>query len=54
MASRTGQTETRRLINKARLGKKGKNHVRKYGTTKPGLPLNKPNANERAQAAARS
>ena len=52
MASPTKKSKIRRAINKARAGKKRKNKVRIYGSTPASLPLNVPNANEKAQAAA--
>jgi hypothetical protein len=51
MASPTKKSKVRRAINKARAGKKRKNLTRVYGSTPTSLPLNMPNANERAQAA---
>lgn len=49
MASRTQQTETRRAMNRARAARKRKNRIAREGTTKPALPLNMPNANEKQQ-----
>lgn len=54
MASPTKKSKVRRALNKARAGKKRKNKLRIVGTTAASLPLNKPNANERAQLAARA
>ncbi len=54
MASSTKKLKVRRLINKASKGKKRKNHESLHGSTAPNLPLNMPNANEKAQAAAKS
>ena len=51
MASPTKKSKVRRAINKARAGKKRKNKLRITGSTAPNLPLNAPNANEKAQAA---
>jgi hypothetical protein len=52
MASPTKRSKVRRAINKARAGKKRKNKIRIVGSTKASLPLNAPNANEKAQAKA--
>lgn len=52
MASPTKKSKIRRAMNKARAGKKRKNRTRIYGSTPPSLPLNVPNAHERAQAKA--
>ncbi len=52
MASPTKRSKVRRAMNKARAGKKRKNKIRIEGTTAASLPLNVPNANERAQKAA--
>ncbi len=52
MASPTKKSKIRRAMNKARAGKKRKNRTRIYGSTPASLPLNVPNANERAQAKA--
>jgi hypothetical protein len=49
MASTTKQLKVRRTLNKARAGKVRKNELARNGSTKPSLPLNMPNANERAQ-----
>jgi hypothetical protein len=49
MASPTKKLKVRRAINKARAGKKRKNELRRNGSTKPTLSLDKPNANELAQ-----
>lgn len=49
MASPTKKVKVRREIAKGRAGKLRKNQTRLLGSTQPGLPLNKPNANERAQ-----
>jgi hypothetical protein len=54
MASPTKKSKVRRALNKARAGKKRKNKLRIVGSTAASLPLNKPNANERAQIAARA
>ena len=54
MASPTKKSKVRRAINKARAGKKRKNKLRILGSTAASLPLNKPNAHELAQSAARS
>ncbi|NRA65026.1 MAG: hypothetical protein HRU19_11130 [Pseudobacteriovorax sp.] len=50
MASVTKKLKVRRAINKARAGKKRKNELRRNGSTAPSLPLNMPNANEKAQS----
>ena len=52
MASTTKKLKVRRALNKARAGKKRKNAIRRHGSTIPNLPLNMPNANEKAQLAA--
>lgn len=52
MASTTKKKRIRKLIKVAGRAKKRKNWDRKYGSTAPNLPLNKPNANETAQIAA--
>lgn len=52
MASPTKRSKVRRAINKARAGKKRKNKIRIAGSTAASLPLNVPNANEKAQAKA--
>jgi hypothetical protein len=49
MASATKIVETRRKIRKAAAGKRRKNFERLHGATKPALPLNVPNANEKTQ-----
>ena len=36
------------------MGKKRKNELRRMGTTRPLLPLDKPNAHEKAQKKARA
>ena len=53
MASCTKKLKARRKINAAKAGKKRKNQLANHGSTKPNLPLNAPNANERAQAASK-
>jgi len=50
MASATRKLKIRRAINKARAGKTRKNALKLHGSTKPRLALDKPNANEKAQA----
>jgi hypothetical protein len=52
MASKTRKLTNIRERKAAKLGADRKNAVRRKGTTAPSLPLNKPNANEKAQAAA--
>ena len=49
MGSPTKKSETRRAIRKAKTARKRKNQARKHGTTANNLPLDRPNANERAQ-----
>lgn len=51
MASCTKKLKVRRAINAAKAGKKRKNKLQKYGSTAANLPLNMPNANEKAAAA---
>ena len=53
MASVTKKLKVRRALNKARAGKKRKNALRLHGSTAVSLPLDKPNANEKAQLAAK-
>ena len=53
MASPTRKLKVRRLLTIARRARKKKNLVNRIGTTAPSLPLNKPNANEKAMLAAR-
>ncbi|MFK7871658.1 MAG: hypothetical protein AB8C84_00610 [Oligoflexales bacterium] len=53
MASATKKLKVRRLLTIARRARKRKNHVNRFGTTAPSLPLNVPNANEKAMLAAR-
>lgn len=50
MASDTKKTKKRRAISKFRRGKSRKRYIRNNGTTPKTLELNKPNANEIAQA----
>jgi hypothetical protein len=52
MASPTKKIKVRRKINKARRARARKNRDRLHGSTAKNLPLNKPNANERAMKAA--
>ena len=49
MASPTKRHKVRKAINKARAGKARKNKLALHGSTEKNLPLNMPNANERAQ-----
>jgi hypothetical protein len=49
MASPTKKVKVRRIMNKARAGKARKNADANFGSTAKRLPLNMPNANERAQ-----
>ena len=50
MASVTKKLKVRRKLRKATLGKSRKLLAKKFGTTAPNLPLNKPNAQEAALA----
>ena len=52
MASPTKKSKIRRRMKKAKMGSKRKNLEQRRGTTGPNLPLNMPNANERAQTKA--
>lgn len=52
MASKTRKLTNIRERKASKLGAQRKNAVRRTGTTAPRLPLNMPNANEKAQAAA--
>jgi hypothetical protein len=52
MASPTKKVKVRRIMNKARAGKIRKALAANHGSTAARLPLNMPNANERAQIAA--
>lgn len=49
MASPTKKVKVRRILNKARAGKARKNLAANKGSTLKSLPLNMPNANEKAQ-----
>lgn len=51
MASNTRKVTNVREAKVAKQGKANKNKIRRIGTTAPNLPLNKPNASERAHAA---
>ena len=51
MASPTKISERRRELRKINMGAKRKRKLRVEGSTMPTLPLNMPNANEKAQAA---
>jgi hypothetical protein len=53
MASPTKKKKVRKLIKKARAGRQRKNANRLHGTTQANLPLNVPNAAERASRSAR-
>ena len=53
MASPTKKLKVRRAMAVANAGKKRKNAIRRNGTTAPNLKLDKPNANELAQKAAK-
>ena len=48
MASSTKKLKVRRALALAGAGKARKNRIRRQGSTAPQLPLNKPNANEKA------
>jgi len=50
MASKTRKLTNIRERKVTKLGAKRKNEVRRNGTTAPRLTLDKPNANEKAQA----
>ena len=54
MASKTQKLTIIRARKVAKTGAARKNAVRRKGTTAPSLPLNKPNANEKAQAVAKA
>jgi hypothetical protein len=54
MASKTRKTTNVREKKVAKSGSARKNELRRKGTTAPNLPLNKPNAHEKAQAAAKA
>ena len=54
MASKTRKLTNIRERKAAKNGSARKNALRRKGTTSPSLPLNKPNANEKAQAAAKT
>lgn len=51
MASNTGQTTRRREMKKSILGLRRKNALRRDGSTEKSLPLNVPNAGEKAAKA---
>ena len=51
MASTTKKLKVRRAIRAAKAGKLRKNAAKNHGTTAASLPLNVPNANEKAQKA---
>ncbi len=52
MASPTRKLKVRRKLAQARQARRRKNHDRNYGSTAKNLPLNMPNAHEKAVAAA--
>jgi hypothetical protein len=54
MASKTRKLTNIRERKATKLGAQRKNEVRRKGTTAPRLPLDKPNANEKAQGAGKS
>jgi hypothetical protein len=49
MASCSRKLKVRKKLRALQMGKKRKNELRRVGTTRPLLKLNKPNANEIAQ-----
>lgn len=53
MASKTRKLTNIRERKVAKFGADRKNKLRAHGSTAPNLPLNKPNANEQAQAKAK-
>ncbi|MBI2602283.1 MAG: hypothetical protein HYW48_04435 [Deltaproteobacteria bacterium] len=48
MASATKKAKIRRILNLAKAAKKRKNFEKKFGSTPKLLPLDMPNANEKA------
>ena len=52
MASPTKKLKVRRALKKASEAKRRKNKIRNHGSTAPNLPLNMPNAQEKAVKAA--
>ncbi|MDD9949998.1 MAG: hypothetical protein OXT67_00385 [Zetaproteobacteria bacterium] len=54
MASPTKKLKVRRALAKASAAKGRKNKIRREGSTAPRLPLNMPNANEKAVQAAKA
>jgi phage terminase small subunit len=52
MASATKKLKVRRKLAQARMARRRKNNDRLHGSTAKNLPLNKPNAQERAVSAA--
>lgn len=52
MASPTRKLKVRRRLSQLRRGKARKARIAREGSTRAGLPLDKPNANEKAQKAA--
>ena len=53
MASATRKLKVRRALSKAKAGSQRKKHVKINGSTAPSLPLNMPNAHEKAVKAAK-
>lgn len=51
MTSPTAKHNTRKVAKLAKMGKARKNKVAREGSTAPNLPLDRPNANEKAQKA---
>jgi hypothetical protein len=54
MASKTRKLTNIRARKATKLGAQRKNEVRRKGTTAPRLPLDKPNANEKAQSSGKA
>ena len=54
MASNTKKLKVRRKLVAMKNGKARKNHIKLHGSTAKNLPLNMPNANEKAQTAAKA
>lgn len=52
MASPTKKLKVRRTLKKASRAARRKNKMRNHGSTAPNLPLNMPNAHEKAAKAA--
>lgn len=54
MASPTKKLKVRRALARASAAKGRKNRIRREGSTAPRLPLNVPNANEKAMKASKA